>query len=685
MYSLEGKCYYCKKEFSKSGILKHIKSCSVRKEYMGESTMASKAKKNKFILSIASKYEPSVYWLYIAIDKTATLKELDKFLRDIWVECCGHLSSFEINGVSYESSLNDCWGWKNSAKNMDVKLKDVVVLNDKINYEYDFGSTTYLNIKVAGELSSSSTENKIEIMARNNEPEIKCSNCGDKAAYYDYDHEEYLCEECLKDITQEDSEMIEELEYCNSPRDGVCGYWGKKENEEAYLPVINNQHVDIKQINNSKNKNEVHNIHNDKDANKDNVIDINEILKAKNQNKLMDINNLLDFEDEEELENNLIESMENLFKDFIISKGISMEKKIWSSMKNDTSLEYHLGRLTKKELVSVANNLNIKKVSSLKKEQLKNKILGLYEEKIDIYIENLDTSRFNFLLNLAIKEGGIYENMEDDDLVETYFFRERALVFPGIIDKREVVIMPDEARKILLNKNTEDFKNKLLKNEEIIKLFWGMCYYYGVIELEQFTKLVTKYIDYDIDDMDLVSILGEAAVYYNEFYFDGYLGTDALVEDEYFILSQQKNRDDLDFYPFTKKELFKVAVINYEENGRAYKKFYSYLCDNFNIDSDKAEDLIFNLEIDIQNTKDFSGGFSDFLECFNFTDMDEANEMLNELRKFANSIRQWAIKGYTPNELVALEKGKRQNGKIGRNEPCPCGSGKKYKNCCLKK
>jgi len=23
--------------------------------------------------------------------------------------------------------------------------------------------------------------------------------------------------------------------------------------------------------------------------------------------------------------------------------------------------------------------------------------------------------------------------------------------------------------------------------------------------------------------------------------------------------------------------------------------------------------------------------------------------------------------------------------KVGRNDPCPCGSGKKYKNCCLKK
>ncbi|RLD63238.1 MAG: hypothetical protein DRI84_09935 [Bacteroidetes bacterium] len=23
--------------------------------------------------------------------------------------------------------------------------------------------------------------------------------------------------------------------------------------------------------------------------------------------------------------------------------------------------------------------------------------------------------------------------------------------------------------------------------------------------------------------------------------------------------------------------------------------------------------------------------------------------------------------------------------KVGRNDPCPCGSGKKYKKCCMKK
>lgn len=25
------------------------------------------------------------------------------------------------------------------------------------------------------------------------------------------------------------------------------------------------------------------------------------------------------------------------------------------------------------------------------------------------------------------------------------------------------------------------------------------------------------------------------------------------------------------------------------------------------------------------------------------------------------------------------------NEKVGRNDPCPCGSGKKYKNCCMNK
>jgi hypothetical protein len=32
--------------------------------------------------------------------------------------------------------------------------------------------------------------------------------------------------------------------------------------------------------------------------------------------------------------------------------------------------------------------------------------------------------------------------------------------------------------------------------------------------------------------------------------------------------------------------------------------------------------------------------------------------------------------------ICTSTKGSRNSGKVGRNEPCPCGSGKKYKKCC---
>lgn len=38
-----------------------------------------------------------------------------------------------------------------------------------------------------------------------------------------------------------------------------------------------------------------------------------------------------------------------------------------------------------------------------------------------------------------------------------------------------------------------------------------------------------------------------------------------------------------------------------------------------------------------------------------------------------------------PEEPKKPETFRRESPKVGRNDPCPCGSGKKYKNCCMKK
>jgi uncharacterized protein YecA (UPF0149 family) len=79
------------------------------------------------------------------------------------------------------------------------------------------------------------------------------------------------------------------------------------------------------------------------------------------------------------------------------------------------------------------------------------------------------------------------------------------------------------------------------------------------------------------------------------------------------------------------------------------------------------------------------------------------NEVIGLYSNYQNSLPRWDLKGHSPTEAFEMgiklpeEKKYRQedfissNGsfdnaspKIGRNSPCPCGSGKKYKNCCGK-
>ncbi len=78
--------------------------------------------------------------------------------------------------------------------------------------------------------------------------------------------------------------------------------------------------------------------------------------------------------------------------------------------------------------------------------------------------------------------------------------------------------------------------------------------------------------------------------------------------------------------------------------------------------------------------------------------MEAVQDFATLLMNLKNNTRSWANKGHTPNEMhTAFAKKPALNvpskvlpfpapaksQKIGRNEPCPCGSGKKYKKCCV--
>ena len=86
-----------------------------------------------------------------------------------------------------------------------------------------------------------------------------------------------------------------------------------------------------------------------------------------------------------------------------------------------------------------------------------------------------------------------------------------------------------------------------------------------------------------------------------------------------------------------------------------------------------------------------------FVEKFDAPALEsDREELAHLLVDFNDSLHMWLLKGHTPVEIVTgkldvnvgeTEDKAHPNRKkrVGRNDPCPCGSGKKYKNCCMRK
>ncbi len=103
----KGVCKFCNGEFDKAKMTQHLKHCKQRAAAIAVGTGdEAKQKQRLFHILAEGRYNPQ-YWMHLEIPASESLFTLDRFLRDIWVECCGHLSSFEIGGTSYADEPED--------------------------------------------------------------------------------------------------------------------------------------------------------------------------------------------------------------------------------------------------------------------------------------------------------------------------------------------------------------------------------------------------------------------------------------------------------------------------------------------------------------------------------------------------------------------------------------------------
>lgn len=204
---------------------RHLAACAKRREAAAATdaaTDAGRGEPRELVLLQVRDAGEGDFWLYLEVDGDATLKQVDSYLRAIWLECCGHLSEFSTGG------------WDGRTVGKAQKVGRAFRSGAELTHIYDFGTESVTLLKaIAVREGKRATRHPIALLARNAPPALECQECGEPATHfcaecvYEDEASGTLCARHASSHPHEDYGGTVLL--VNSPRMGLCGYEGPAE------------------------------------------------------------------------------------------------------------------------------------------------------------------------------------------------------------------------------------------------------------------------------------------------------------------------------------------------------------------------------------------------------------------------------------------------------------------------
>lgn len=379
------------------------------------------------------------------------------------------------------------------------------------------------------------------------------------------------------------------------------------------------------------------------------------------------------------------------------------EKRLWKKVSIPCSLHDALCGLTKAELDSIRKNYGFKNLSSLKKAELAAELALLIPLKFREVIYTLDQSRYDFV-KLIIKNSGVIQDV-GISVENAEVFRGFSIIFTGSYDDQNILFMPDELIDIFLRTDGSELERIVQRNTEWISLTHGMLHYYGVMDAWALIEKIQMLTGKEVDIPEFMEVTSFASEFYRKARLTEYGYKDHRVFDAMKIVNEHRKRPGVDYYPFTKKQLLKASDPDYVGKTPELNSFISYLLKYYDLSNEETDEIALQVT-NIINMDAKPSMILEYLQsCMEFSSFEFAQQLTDKIVEVYKNTRQWALKGHTPNELFQGETkylnpllaepfkfGKQDSkvidlktrNRVGRNDPCPCGSGKKFKKCCGK-
>lgn len=266
------------------------------------------------------------------------------------------------------------------------------------------------------------------------------------------------------------------------------------------------------------------------------------------------------------------------------------------------------------------------------------------------------------------------------------------------IDHENYIVKSDRYRRV-----DNEPVNELPNRELIAQYAIACANLYGTIDYPKFLEIYNEQNGTNIS-IDELQVLFKDTSYVKQLEKSYvYVKKEALVHDaiEYSgepeLSNLLRSMAGKPFYVPEKEELLRYIDEFYYEKTSFQEQLAMKLAEDFFGGStimikDEMDDLIHEIQVVQNNPREV---IREFFGRFEMKDVNQMNEYAHMLTMISNSTRIWGNRGHTSMELFSMEQShllplpdatsqRSENQKIGRNAPCPCGSGKKYKKCCGK-
>lgn len=338
--------------------------------------------------------------------------------------------------------------------------------------------------------------------------------------------------------------------------------------------------------------------------------------------------------------------------------------------------ETHLEAYNMNDLKRLAKTISVKNYSTFKKDDLINEIIKQQKDADTAayaykYIDEDSFNTWKKSVGEDPKEKrysleeifGLYimgYAFEDTELEDNFFLTDT------IVDLYKEV-------------DTKGNREERLEVQRRLNLIRAALHLYGIVSFEQLIHLFKKYYDEEVTSNEIIRFLEESPYDISIDEDNAQIVIDDMNYAQYEMV--KKLQGDRPYYEPEFGKFIKFSNPNYIDESSNHRKLKEWIEKNVKVPRSKHESIYISLlQLIMRGEK--QDEIVQYLMSLDveFSNVHDQRDFFDNIAGIVENTRHFKFRGHKESELKTKTIVKEV--KVGRNDPCPCGSGKKYKKCC---